>query len=74
MGSVQLSPCPGENLECWRVDGVGELESVVSAMHWILALPCALEALAEQWLKKMSAEVLMLWHYFSDLLLSEQPG
>lgn len=34
--------------ECWRVGGVGELESVVSAVHWILALPCALEAVAEQ--------------------------
>lgn len=41
------------------MDGVRELESVVSAMHWIVALPCVLEAVAEQWLKKTSAEVLM---------------
>lgn len=78
VGSVQVSHCCHTALEgiweCWRVDGVREMESVVSAMHWILALPYALEAVAEQWLKKTSAEVLMLWQYFSELLLSQQLG
>lgn len=45
---VQFS-CPGGNL---GVNGAEELESVGLAMRWILALPCALEAIAEQWLKK----------------------
>lgn len=46
-----------------------ELESVVLAMHWNLAL----QIVAEQWLKNISAEVLMLWQYFSAQL-SQQPG
>lgn len=69
VGPVQVSRCPGGNLGSGSAGGWMELESVVLAMHWNLAL----QIVAEQWLKNISAEVLMLWQYFSAQL-SQQPG